>query len=173
MKFWEWWWWPHNIVNVPNVTESYTPKIVNIGHFMLYVFCHNKNNNLGTTLVVQWLIIHLPMQGTQLWCLVGELRSHVLWGYWASRLHLLGPSTLEPILLYKRSLHITTRESKEHPAQPTLKKKKNAPLGLPWWLTSRQFAWQCRRHRFNSWSGKLPYTKDQLSLSTTTIEPVL
>ena len=30
----------------------------------------------GTSLVVQWLRIHLPMQGTWVQSLVGELRSH-------------------------------------------------------------------------------------------------
>ena len=31
-------------------------------------------------LVVQWIKVHLPMQGTWVWSLVGELRSHMLWG---------------------------------------------------------------------------------------------
>ena len=33
-----------------------------------------------TSLVAQWLRICLPMQGMQVQYLVGELRSHVLWG---------------------------------------------------------------------------------------------
>ena len=33
-----------------------------------------------TFLVVQWIQVHLPMQGTWVWSLVGELRSHMLWG---------------------------------------------------------------------------------------------
>ena len=36
--------------------------------------------SLGTSLVVQWLRIYLPMQGSQVWSLLGELRSHMLWG---------------------------------------------------------------------------------------------
>ena len=31
-------------------------------------------------LVDQWLRLHLPMQGTQVWPLVGELGSHMPWG---------------------------------------------------------------------------------------------
>ena len=31
------------------------------------------------SLVVQWLRICVPMQGTWIWSLVGELRSHMLW----------------------------------------------------------------------------------------------
>ena len=34
----------------------------------------------GTLLVVKWLRICLPMQGTRVQSLVGELRSHMLWG---------------------------------------------------------------------------------------------
>ena len=35
---------------------------------------------LGSSLVVQWLRIHLPMKGTWVQSLVREPRSHVLWG---------------------------------------------------------------------------------------------
>ena len=31
-----------------------------------------------TSPVVQWLSLHLPMQAVQVWCLLGELRSHML-----------------------------------------------------------------------------------------------
>ena len=34
----------------------------------------------GTSLVVQWLRIHLPRQETRVQSLVGELRSHMPWG---------------------------------------------------------------------------------------------
>ena len=34
----------------------------------------------GTSPVVQWLRIHFARQGTQVWSLAGELRSHMLWG---------------------------------------------------------------------------------------------
>ena len=36
--------------------------------------------SLGTSMVVQWLRIHLPMQGTRVRSLVGELSSRVPWG---------------------------------------------------------------------------------------------
>ena len=38
-----------------------------------------KKHIRGTSLVVQWLRIHLPMQGTQFAFLVGEVRSHMPW----------------------------------------------------------------------------------------------
>ena len=46
-------------------------------------------------------------------------------------------------------------------------------MGLPWWLSGKDYACQCRRHRFNSWFGKTPHAEKQLSLCTTTIGPVL
>ena len=37
----------------------------------------------------------------------------------------------------------------------------------------KESACQCRRHRFHSWSGKIPHAAEPLSPGTTTIEPVL
>ena len=34
-------------------------------------------------------------------------------------------------------------------------------------------ACQCRRHRFDPWSGKIPHTMEQLSRRTTTTEPAI
>ena len=39
-----------------------------------------KSPGLGTSLVVQWLRICLPKQGTWVQSLVRELRSHMPWG---------------------------------------------------------------------------------------------
>ena len=39
-----------------------------------------KRNSLGTSLMVQWLRIHLAIQGTRVWSLVWELRSHMSQG---------------------------------------------------------------------------------------------
>ena len=30
--------------------------------------------------------------------------------------------------------------------------------GLPWWLRGKR-TWQCRRHRFDLWTGKIPWRK--------------
>ena len=38
-----------------------------------------RNAPSGTSLVIQWLKVHLAMQGTRVRSLVGELRFHVLW----------------------------------------------------------------------------------------------
>ena len=63
----------------------------------------------GTSLVAQWLRIHLPMQGTQVQALVQEdptcrgatkpVRHH----YWARVPQLLKPAGLELVLRSKRS----------------------------------------------------------------------
>ena len=45
--------------------------------------------------------------------------------------------------------------------------------GCPWWLGGKESACQCRRRGFDPWSRKIPYVTEQLSLFTTTIEPVL
>ena len=52
----------------------------------------------GTSLVVQWLRIHFPMQGTQVRSLVRELRSYMPWGSKACKPQRLSPlpSSREP-----------------------------------------------------------------------------
>ena len=34
---------------------------------------------------------------------------------------------------------------------------------LPWWLSDKESAFQCRRHGFNPWSRKIPHAAEQLS----------
>ena len=31
--------------------------------------------------------------------------------------------------------------------------------GLPWWLSGKEFAYECRKLRFNPWVGKVPWRK--------------
>ena len=72
----------------------------------------------GTSLVVQWLRIHLPMQGTRVQSLVWEdptcrgATKPVSHNYWACMSQLLKPVGLEPMLHNKRSHH-----SKPHSPQ--------------------------------------------------------
>ena len=33
-------------------------------------------------------------------------------------------------------------------------------IGLPWWVSVKEFACQCRRHGFNPWVGKIPWRKE-------------
>ena len=35
-------------------------------------------------------------------------------------------------------------------------------LGLPWWLSGKESACQCRRYRFNPWVGKIPWRREWL-----------
>ena len=46
-------------------------------------------------------------------------------------------------------------------------------MGLPWWLSGEESTCQCRRHRFDPWSGKIPHAKQQPNSCTTTSEPML
>ena len=69
----------------------------------------------GTSLVVQWLRIHLPMQGTWVRSLVGELRSHMPWGNEAHMSPLLSPHALEPACHNERSC-VKKKKKKKDPA---------------------------------------------------------
>ena len=40
-------------------------------------------------------------------------------------------------------------------------------------LRGKEFACQCRRHRFHPWSGKIPHAAKQLNPCITTTKPVL
>ena len=46
-------------------------------------------------------------------------------------------------------------------------------VGLPWWSSGWEFACQWRGHGFDHWSGKIPHAVEQLSLSSTTVQPAL
>ena len=62
-----------------------------------YLMMLFKSIHVGTSLVVQWLRIHLPMQGIQVWSLVRELRSIMSWSNQAHAPQLLSLCTLEPM----------------------------------------------------------------------------
>ena len=71
----------------------------------------------GTSVVVQWLRIHLAVRGTLFLSLLGELKSHIL----------LGNQAHTHELQLEKSMCMTARESLhtaiEDPAQPTFKNK--------------------------------------------------
>ena len=52
-----------------------------------------------------------------------------------------------------------------------LKEKKHG--GLRWWLSGKESVCRCRRHRFDSWSGKSPHAVKQQRLGATTAKPRL
>ena len=35
----------------------------------------------------------------------------------------------------------------------------SSTLGLPWWLSDKESACQCRRHRFDPWVRKIPWRR--------------
>ena len=53
------------------------------------------------------------------------------------------------------------------------KKNKNTTCGLPQWISGKESACQCRRHRFDPWPRKNPHVSKQLSPCASTIELVL
>ena len=56
--------------------------------------------------------------------------------------------------------------------KPTTSYLKYLCLGLPWWCSGWESAYQCRGHGFEPWFGKTPHAAEQLSLCVTTTEPV-
>ena len=46
---------------------------------------------------------------------------------------------------------------------------KDLLLGLPWWLSGKESAYQCRGHGFNPWYGTIPHALEQLSSCTATM----
>lgn len=51
--------------------------------------------------------------------------------------------------------------------------KSSCIQGFPGGSVGESFAWQCRRHRLDPWSGTTPLASEQLSLQITTTEPKL
>ena len=94
-----------------------------------------KWEDLGTSLVAQWLRIRLPMQGTRVWALVREGPTcrgatkpvrHDYWAcalepmshnYWAHVPQLLKPTRLEPML------HSQKKKKKRRPKQTFLQRR--------------------------------------------------
>ena len=52
-----------------------------LGAVLQGIFGATRSWRRGTSLVVQWLRIQVPMQGTQVQSLIGKLRSRVLQGH--------------------------------------------------------------------------------------------
>ena len=100
--------------------------------------------NPGTSLVAQWLRIHLPMQGTWVWALVQEDPTcrgatkpvhHNYWAhalgptshnYWAHVPQLLKPVGLETVLCNKRS-HCNEKPTHRNEEQPLLAPTRETP----------------------------------------------
>ena len=71
-----------------------------------------KNSKLRISLVVQWLKVCLPVQGTWVWSLIRKLRSHMSQGSWAHAPQL------------ERSPRATTKDPKCHNSDLTKSKIK-------------------------------------------------
>ena len=69
-------WGPVNLTDNRQINNNFSKTLSNHMHMR----AHKRNSSLGTSLVVQWWRIRLPMQGTPVQSLVRELRSHMPWG---------------------------------------------------------------------------------------------
>ena len=130
-----------------------------------------KRHRVGTSLVVQWLTIHLPMQGTWVRSLVWEDPTccgatkpmcHNYWAwalepashnYWACMPQLLKPTRLEPVLRKKRS-HCDEKPTHNNEDPTQLKIKKTTQSG---WMDKIQNAYICCLQESHLWMDKDVY----------------
>ena len=127
-------------VHILNFKILYLYNLISI--YLYKVFVDIKYTFfLGLSWVVQWLRIHLPMQGIQVLSLVREPGSHMLCLHATTRptrLHarvpqLLSPCALESVLYNKRGPQKKKKKKRpthhnKDPAQPKKKKKKKFPF---------------------------------------------
>ena len=102
---------------------------------------------MGTSLVVQWSGICLPMQETQVWSLVGELRSHMLEKTACCNKDPVQPKKKKKIKTVKTGIFLTCT-------------KRCVVFGLL--RCGKEPACQCRRHKrcgFDLWVGKIPWRR--------------
>ena len=115
--------------------------ICKLNHFAeqqkLIPHCKSTNTSIkkkekGISLVVQWLRIHLPMQGTWVQALLQEnttcrgVAKPVRHNYWAHVPQLLKPACLEPVLCNKRS-HCNEKAVYHNEEYPLLAATRESP----------------------------------------------
>ena len=83
-----------------------------------------------------------------------------------------GPNS-KNVKMHMNNTTVVSRHFRNHTVFLNVQQELNQNQGLPWWLSGKESDCQCRRHRFNPWSGKIRHAVEQLSLCTTTSEPVL
>ena len=78
------------------------------------------------------------------------------------------PVFLNIYLCFGGCVHAPMCACEDRHSEVTINQSITLKLGLPWWLSGREPACQCRRQEFSPWSGKLPHTAvHQASLSFT------
>ena len=65
-------------INDMQIPRNPAFHVINVTHQLIEMSHFKKSLFLGTSLVVQWLRIHLLINGTWVWSLVWKLRSHML-----------------------------------------------------------------------------------------------
>ena len=95
---------------------------------------------------------------THVYCITGRFYT-----IWATR-------EAPPLVLFKTSVLTST-----HGNYPSWSLRHNILKamvpGLPWWSSGYESACQCKGHRFDPWSRRIPHATEQLSLCATTTEP--
>ena len=74
--------------------------------------------------------------------------------------------------IWKFRLWIFTKGSSLRNGVKNFLTEKQKTTGIPWWLSDKGSACQCRSRGFDPCSGKIPRASEQLSSCATTAEPV-
>ena len=106
-------------------------------------FPSHQTSALGTCWLVQWLRLHAPNLGGPGW--VRKLKSP--------------PATTKnrACCNWKKILHAATKN---------LPRQMKNNMRLPWRLSGKESACQCRRQGCNPWSRMIPHASEHLSLCT-------
>ena len=80
-----------------------------------------------------------------------------------------GPNS-KNVKMHMNNTTVVSRHFRNHTVFLNVQQELNQNQGLPWWLSGKESDCQCRRHRFNPWSGKIPHAVGRLSPCTTTAE---
>ena len=75
------------------------------------------------------------------------------------------------LVSFQNSWTIKMRRGPRHHIMKHRRDLKAKMRGLPRWHSGWESACQCRGHRFEPWSGKIPRAAEQLGRCTTTTEP--
>ena len=148
-------WWIHfdiwqnqyNIVKLKNKINKILKKIITP------LLSTNTTSNISYLFVTPWTVVFQAPLSTEFSAKILEWVvmpcSGLLCCRWVLYLLSHRRSPLMPQIIFHICLHpVVLWRANNHPKP-----------GLPWWLSGKESACQCRRFRFNPWVGKIPWRR--------------